>query len=181
MHQAPTAPAAIPVTTARGAVTLASTTASTALAAASMVVSFASLTVAEDEEDCDDDAESFVKAAFAFFLFLSMPAATALFTLSTISRLCSMYSVSSKRRFDPVGASESAAFSLSLELGSMPSLRSSASSFAFCASAAACLRAGSFSRYSASLQDYESSVFKEYTKRHGHTRFRFLDRAQTPS
>jgi hypothetical protein len=76
------------------------------------------------------------------------PAATALLTLSTSSRLCSRYSVSLNLRFfsgGPSPAPEGPA------PGVMPRRRSSASSFARCASWSARLRAGSPSRYSASL------------------------------
>ena len=81
---------------------------------------------------------------------------TAFLTLSTSSLLCSKYSVSSNRCFFPATWDGSP-----LELGpaslSMPSLRSSASNLARWASAAALLRAGSCSKYSASLCYVHSS------------------------
>ena len=88
----------------------------------------------------------------------NVPADTALLTFSVSSLLCSMYSVSSKRCFLPanIGGVSDAPDPTSGRFedeGSIPSLRSSASNLAFCASAFAASRSGSDSRYSASLQN----------------------------
>jgi len=96
-------------------------------------------------------------SSFAFFFFFSSAAETALLTLSTSSRLCSRYSVSSNRCFLPANLAGSSVVEEPVlddpapEELSIPSLRSSACSFAFCASALAASRSGSDSRYSASF------------------------------
>jgi len=95
----------------------------------------------------------------AFFFFLSKPTVTALLTESTISRLCSMYSLSSNRCFFPARGGgtplaeddDDDGSSGEAEGGAIPSCFSSFSSLSFAASAAARLRAGSFSRYSANF------------------------------
>jgi hypothetical protein len=100
---------------------------------------------------------------FAFFFLLSISAETALFTESTMSRLCSRYSVSSNLGFFPASSADSPGMAEDeeepeaedcvglAEAGTMPSRFSRVSSFALAASTAAFLRAGSVSRYSASL------------------------------
>lgn len=89
--------------------------------------------------------ESFERESLAFFFFNSA-AATAFFTPSLRSRLCSKYSVSSKRRFFPAKTSGAKLGSEGLvedEGGSMPSLSSKFWSLAFSASALAASRFGS--------------------------------------
>lgn len=95
-----------------------------------------------------------------------LPVATALFTFSVSSLLCSRYSVSSKRCFFPARTGSVSAVPVRSgspdpiagvreepeDEGSIPSLRSSASSLAFWASAFAASLSGSDSRYSASLK-----------------------------
>ena len=78
-----------------------------------------------------------------------LPTDTAFFTLSTISWCSVKNSGSSRRCFLPAkGSVELDGF-----LGSMPNLRSNASSLASLASFSACLRRGSLSMYSASLSN----------------------------
>ena len=89
---------------------------------------------------------SFGCESLAFFFFFNNAAATAFLTPSLKSRLFSRYSLSSKRCFFPARTSGSELGSEGFvedKGGSMPSLRSRASSLAFSASALAAIRSGS--------------------------------------